>query len=65
MGSEMCIRDSFIFLVNIFHLGVSVYFCFEVSVGICNCFGFPGIDHRHTNAKNIFVSLEFSVVAAI
>ena len=42
-----------------------MYFCFEVSVGICNCFGFPGIDHRHTNAKNIFVSLEFSVVAAI
>ena len=29
------------------------------------CFCLPGIDHRHTNAKNLFVSHEFSVVAAI
>ena len=29
------------------------------------CFYLPGIDHRHTNAKHVFVSLELSVVAAI
>ena len=40
---------------SIFHLAHKSlkYFCL------------PGIDHRHTNAKNVFVSLEFSVVAAI
>ena len=38
---------------------------FQVRVGILNSFCLPGTDHRHTNAKNGFVSLEFSVVTAI
>ena len=28
------------------------------------CFCLPGTDYRHTNAESVFVSLEFSVVAA-
>ena len=54
-----------IFFVNIFYLEVSVDFCLQVSLDIFKCFCLPGIDHRHTNAKNVFVSLEFSVVATI
>ena len=55
-------------------------FCLQVSVGIFGWVWYnpknipgtilisiclPGIDHRHTNAKNVFVSLEFGIVAAI
>ena len=56
---------SSMFFVNIFILELLWIFGLQVSVVMFKCLCLPGIDHRHTNAKNVFVSLEFSVVAAI
>ena len=53
------------FFVNIFILELLWIFGLQVSVVMFKCLCLPGIDHRHTNAKNVFDSLEFSVVAAI
>ena len=55
------------FFVNIFILELLWIFGLQVinSVVMFKSLCLPGIDHRHTNAKNVFDSLEFSVVAAI
>ena len=47
-------------------LSFKLVWVFLVGYGIIQkVFCLPGVDHRHTNAKNAFVSLEFSVVGAI
>ena len=64
----MTFLDVFLmFFVNIFILELLWIFGLQVinSVVMFKSLCLPGIDHRHTNAKNVFDSLEFSVVAAI
>ena len=54
--------DFFFFFWSIFHMLKFVWiFSLHVSVDIFLFFCLPCIDHRYTNAKNVSVSLEFSV----
>ena len=60
--SQKCFCFFKYFLSISFILEFVWIFCLQICLGILKCFCLPGIDHQHTNAKNIFVSLEFSVV---